>query len=84
MTTVPDLQNRLFATVATMLAVPLASIGPASSRENLAAWDSLKHMHLMLALEESFGVEFDDHELADLNSVQALLDSLAGKLAARS
>jgi acyl carrier protein len=80
MPTAADLQARLFSTVATMLAVPPASIDLGSSRENLAAWDSLKHMHLMLALEEAFGVEFDDSELAELNSVQALLDTLAAKL----
>jgi acyl carrier protein len=36
-------------------------------------------MHLMLALEEAFGIEFDDQELATLDNAQALLDCLATK-----
>lgn len=75
-----DLQARLLATMAAVLTVPPASLSAETSRDNLAAWDSLKHMHLMLALEEAFGVEFDDAELAGLASVQALQDSLAAKL----
>ena len=74
-----DATTTLYATLAALLGVPASELSPDSSRHNLPQWDSLKHMHLMLALEESFGVEFDDRELADLDNVQALLDRLAPK-----
>lgn len=71
--------TKFYATLSALLGVPASALGPQSSRQTVAQWDSLKHMHLMLALEEAFGVEFDDHELAQLDSAQALLDSLGQK-----
>lgn len=70
---------KFYATLSALLGVPAGALGPQSSRQTVPQWDSLKHMHLMLALEEDFGVEFDDHELAHLDSAQTLLDALARK-----
>lgn len=77
----PELQSSFFATLSALLSVPQEQLNAQSSRHTLPAWDSLKHMHLMLALEEKFGIEFDDAELAELGSAQAILDALALKLA---
>jgi acyl carrier protein len=77
----PEQQAKFYATLSALLGVPASELGPQSSRQTVVQWDSLKHMHLMLALEEAFGIEFDDQELASLDSAQALLDCLAAKVA---
>lgn len=59
--------------------LPEQSIAEDASRENLAQWDSLKHLNLMLALEEALGVEFSDTEIADIDSYQGLLTALRDK-----
>lgn len=75
-----DLQTPFFSLMSKMLNVPVASLSLASTRETLDAWDSLKHLHLMLALEEEFNIEFDDDEMSSLNVVKDLLAAVEAKV----
>jgi acyl carrier protein len=72
-------EERLFAVLSSILQVPRESLGPDTSRRTLEEWDSLKHMYVVLALEEEFDVEFSDSELATLNSVASLLEAIMAK-----
>lgn len=38
------------------------------SRSDLPAWDSLKHVQVIFAIEDEFGVEFSSEELPGLDS----------------
>ncbi|EXI73308.1 MAG TPA: acyl carrier protein [Candidatus Accumulibacter phosphatis] len=80
--TTPAIEGRFFRILSSLLQVPLEQLGHDTSRKSCQAWDSLKHMHLVLALEEEFGIEFDDAEIADLNSAAALLDAVSRKVSA--
>lgn len=75
-----DIEDKVLATLAALLNASRAELSPQSTRESLTAWDSLKHMHLVLALEEAFGIEFDDAEIASLTSVPGLVDAVAAKV----
>jgi acyl carrier protein len=77
----PEQQAKFYATLSALLGVPASELGPQSSRHTVVQWDSLKQMHLMLALEEASGIEFDDQELASLDGAQAVLGCLAAKVA---
>lgn len=46
----------------------------------LKQWDSLKHMSLVLALEDEFGFRFADDELTDLLSLKLVLRIVIDKL----
>jgi len=37
-----------------------------SSIDNIENWDSLKHLNLILALEEEFGISIPDEEVGNL------------------
>lgn len=37
-----------------------------SSIDNIENWDSLKHLNLILALEEEFGISIQDEEVGNL------------------
>ncbi len=58
--------------MATVLQVPEKSIGPNASMDNVATWDSLRHMNLILALEEEFGTSIPDEDAANLTSYALL------------
>jgi len=73
-------EDKFFAIVSSLLNLPCDQLNRESSRETTEQWDSLKHMYLVMALEEEFGIEFDDSEVSDLCSAGALLDSIDGKL----
>ncbi|WP_146036899.1 acyl carrier protein [Leptospira inadai] len=43
-------------------------------------WDSLRHMSLVLALEEEFGIRFDDDEIPNLISFKLILHALDARV----
>ena len=74
-------EERLRRVVATILGVDAAAIGPAASKDTIGAWDSLRHMNLILALEEELGVTIPDEEAAHLTSwplIRLVAEELAG------
>ena len=51
-----------------------------SSSDTIEQWDSLRHMNLVLALEDEFGVSIPDEEAADITSYKLIRLVLAGLL----
>jgi len=64
--------DRFFGVLSLILNVRPESLGPESSRDSLDEWDSIKHLYVMLALEEFTG----------LASASALLQAIAAKTGA--
>lgn len=46
------------------------------SAEDTSNWDSIRHLNLVMALEEAFGVSFTSDELGRLTSYRAIVDAL--------
>jgi acyl carrier protein len=72
MNTLEKLQNAISAT----LKVPAGKITATTTDEEIGAWDSLGHVNLMMALEETFGVYLDVEDFPKLNSVPAIIEYL--------
>ena len=51
-------------------------------RAEVVGWDSLKHMEIVFALEDRYGVQFDESEFAALDSPAAIAATLQRHLAA--
>jgi acyl carrier protein len=67
--------------MASVLRVPAQSITQDTSMDNVPTWDSLKHMNLVLALEEEFKVSIPDEDAANITSyalIKLVLDELMG------
>ena len=71
-----DIESRTRVVMGKVLQIPPQDISVDVSRKTLPVWDSLKHMNLILALEDEFGVEFNDQEIAGINSLNLLLETL--------
>ena len=71
-----SLFEQLQDTIATTLKVPVEKITETSKDENIAAWDSLGHVNLMLALEQTFDIYLEVDDFPTLNSVPAILKYL--------
>jgi len=52
--------------MAAVFEVPVDSINETSSSDNIETWDSLRHLNLILGLEEEFGVSIPDEEVGNL------------------
>ena len=50
-----------------------------STPESIAAWDSMGHLNLILALEQKFGVSFDPDQIPKLTSVEAIVDAVSAQ-----
>lgn len=55
-------EGRLKQTLAAVLGVPESEIGEETSMDTVPAWDSLRHLNLVLALEEQFAVSFSEEQ----------------------
>jgi len=47
-----------------------------TSRRDVADWDSVAHVKLVLALEEEFGIRFSEDEVSSVQTVGDLLASI--------
>lgn len=61
--------------------IDAAAVGPEVSPETVFKWDSIGHIRLVGAIEETLGVTFDVDEIMELTSVGAILDILERKAA---
>lgn len=50
-----------------------------SSRRSTPKWDSLKHIEVIFTLEDELDMQFSEAEMADMDSVKAIVDLAAGR-----
>ncbi|TMJ48726.1 MAG: acyl carrier protein [Alphaproteobacteria bacterium] len=74
-----DLFPKIQSIVATTLKVPPDKISRETSDHDLAAWDSLAHVNLMLSLEQTFDLSLEVEDFGKLTSVAAILKYLKEK-----
>ena len=55
--------------VAEVLQIPAATITNDLAMHDLDVWDSLKHMELVLSIEQSFGIQLTFDEIIRMQSV---------------
>lgn len=63
--------------VASTLGLPAADVSEGASMSNCAAWDSLRHFEVILAIERDFQVRFPMDVIPELTSVARLAEQLA-------
>jgi acyl carrier protein len=56
--------------------VPESDIGEETSPDTMSQWGSLRHMELVMALEEEFGVRFSENQIVELLSYPLVLATL--------
>jgi len=60
--------------------LPLNQITELSSPDTIESWDSLKHINMIVALEEEFNVEFTDDNITEMINMKLILVVLLEKL----
>ena len=63
--------------VANTLGIPVDTVTDELAFSQVAEWDSLNHVNLMLALEKSLQTEIDEERMIQLTSVRAIRDFVA-------
>jgi len=73
--------TRVKTIMASVLEIDPSTITDSASMDTVPSWDSLRHMNLVLALEEGFGVSFPDDDAANATSY-ALITLVLNELGA--
>ena len=58
--------NKIKSIMALVFNIKKAEIGNNSSPNTIEVWDSMKHMNLIIALEEEFKVSFSHNEIGEM------------------
>ena len=59
-------KERIINVMSATFEIPVEQINNDSSPDTINSWDSLKHMNLVVALEEEFCITFDDHQIYEM------------------
>jgi acyl carrier protein len=71
-----DLVEEIQYVIATTLKVSPIKITRETSDKDLASWDSLAHVNLMMSLEQTFDLFLEVEDFPKLTSVPAILEYL--------
>jgi len=66
---VTEINGRVESLLAETLNIPAAGITDGLAMQDVGSWDSLKHMELIVALEQGFGIDFTFEEIVEMTSV---------------
>ena len=72
-------KERIKNVMSAVFEIPEEQIKNDSSPDTIESWDSLKHMNLIIALEEEFEVEFTDNEIFELMNYTLIKSIITGK-----
>jgi acyl carrier protein len=64
-----QVDEKVGSLLADVLQIPAAGITEDMAMKDVEAWDSLKHMELIVSLEQSFGIELTFDEIVAMQSV---------------
>ena len=73
----PD--SKIEPLVANVLCLSVGAVNESLAMANVEAWDSLKHMELVVALESTFEIELTFDEIVAMRSVQDIKRVLTGR-----
>ena len=78
-------RTQIQSAVAELLSITLGRRVPQNesvSRDSESTWDSLKHVQLILMLEEQFGIQFSEEEMGSLRDSDGIVRAVEEKNAA--
>jgi len=73
------MENRIKKVMSAVFEISVEEINEKSSPDTIESWDSLKHMNLVVALEEEFGIVYEDNELVELLNYSLICNIIKSK-----
>lgn len=72
------MEERIKAVMASVFGVEPETITDSASPDTIEEWDSLRHMSLVVALENEFDIRFDEDDIPNLLNYQ-IIELLVGR-----
>ena len=70
------MRERVYKIISQVFNVPIENINDESSSDDIKTWDSLKHMNMVLSLEEEFNVQFGEEQVLEMLNVGLIIEIL--------
>jgi len=67
-----NIEDRIKNVMSAVFEISIEEINDESSPDTIELWDSLKHLNLVIALEEEFNVQFTDDNLIELINLKLI------------
>tara|TARA_A100001011_G_C14276531_1_gene829503 strand:- start:478 stop:714 length:237 start_codon:yes stop_codon:yes gene_type:complete len=74
-----NVKNQLFSVMEDVFQIDRSQINIDTSPETIQEWDSLKHMLLLMAIEEEFEFRLTDDEMTQCVSAESILSVITNK-----
>ncbi len=68
-----EIKERVRALLARTLKIEPTAVSDDASQADLSQWDSVRHMNVVLAVENDFDIQFEDAELPKLTSLSLIV-----------
>ena len=73
------MNQRLASLLAEVFSLRQDQIIPTLTKDDVAVWDSLKQMDLVVSLEREFGIVLEIADIVRMNSVSSIVETLVLK-----
>ena len=70
------MEKRLYKILSQVLNIPIEQINNESSPDTITEWDSLKHMNLVLTIEQEFDIQFTEEQIIEMLNVALIVETL--------
>lgn len=70
------IEDRVKNVMSAVFGVPVDEFNDDASPHTVKGWDSLKHINLIVALEEDFNIQFDDEEISSLINYSIIVSTI--------
>ncbi len=70
------LKDKIKEIMSAIFNVDISNINEDSSSDTIDSWDSLKHMNLILAIEEEFNLSLSDDEVINMFDFKSINNTL--------
>ena len=67
------IEDRIIDVMSVIFEVSIDKINDNASPDTIESWDSLKHMNLIIALEEEFNIKIPDAEVVNMLTFKLIL-----------
>jgi len=75
-----NIKERIKNVMSAVFTISKNQIKDDASPDSIDSWDSLKHMNLVVALEEEFKIQFSDDEITDTTNYTSFVSILEEKI----
>mgnify|MGYP003966533667 FL=1 len=75
-----DVQEKVIQVLGNILQVSPEEISTKTTSDDVEKWDSMNHINMILALEQEFGIRYDEEQVVSMLSVGEIIEATKGML----